>query len=70
MDPNDDKLQELIVRPGKYAKGINLPHRRSTKYEYDSSKKKYTYYEKLSLIAFEGSSLTLMGLVKYDPTAN
>jgi len=28
--------------------------------------KKHKYYEKVSFIAFEGSSLTLMGLVKYD----
>jgi hypothetical protein len=60
----------LIVKPGKYAKGINLPHKRSTKSTYDYQKKTTTYYEKLSLIAFEGSSLTLMGLVKYDPAAN
>ncbi len=37
---------------------------------YDTYAKKLKFYEKVSFIAFEGSSLTLLGLVKYDPKAD
>ena len=37
---------------------------------YNSIQKKTEVYEKVSLIAFEGSSLTLLGLVKYDPVSD
>ena len=33
---------------------------------FDIEKKRHSIYETVSLIAFEGSTLTLMGLVKYD----
>lgn len=29
-----------------------------------------TYYEKISLLAMEGSTVTLLGLVKYDTASN
>ncbi len=45
---------------------MNLKHKRVSKTDYSFINKRQEFYEKLTLIAYEGSSLTLMGLVKYD----
>ena len=37
---------------------------------YNFSKKSYDYFEKLSLIAYEGSGLTLLGFLEYNPQKN
>jgi len=38
--------------------------------DYNPINKRSEFYEKLTMFAYEGSSLTLMGLVKYDKNAN
>jgi hypothetical protein len=66
VDPADHKFAPLIVEPGYKAEAMNLTQHRKTESVYDSTKRKTDYFEKVSLFAFEGSTLTLMGLVKYD----
>lgn len=58
--------QSIVVAPGSSAYGMNLQHKRVSKTDYSFINKRQEFYEKLTLIAYEGSSLTLMGLVKYD----
>lgn len=58
----------MLVVPGNEAEGHNLPQKRKYyKGVYDHIKKSTEFYEKLSLFAYEGSSLTLLGTVSYDP---
>lgn len=66
VDPIDQENQYIIVAPGSYAQGLNLKHKRVSKTDYSFINKRQEWYEKLTLVAYEGSSLTLMGLVKYD----
>jgi hypothetical protein len=54
IDPNDAGKNLIQVVPGNSAKGLNLYQKRSTKIEYNYTNKKNEYYEKLSLLAFEG----------------
>jgi hypothetical protein len=64
VDPIDQDNQFIVVEPGSYAEGLNLKYKRA------STEKNFpvreSLYDKLTLVAYEGSSLTLMGLVKYD----
>ena len=66
LDPSGQGKQSMIVAPGSIAWGTNLKHKRTSKADYSYLNKRTEFYEKLSLIAYEGSSLTLLGLVKYD----
>lgn len=69
IDPKDLSMKPVIVTPGTDALAANLSQKRKTKSVYAMDKRKHQYYEAVSMIAFEGSTLTLMGLVKYDTEA-
>lgn len=69
IDPTDQNNKLMIITPGDHAQGVNLKHKRKSSSDYNFINKRSEFYEKLSLIAYEGSTLTLMGLVKYDKTA-
>lgn len=58
--------QSIVVEPGNSAYALNLKQKRVSKTDYSYVNKRTEYYEDLTLMAYEGSSLTLMGLVKYD----
>lgn len=49
---------------------INLPQKRKFSFEVIGENNQRRAYETLSLIAYEGSALTVLGLVKFDPFAN
>lgn len=66
IDPTDQNNKLMIVTPGNSAQGINLKQKRKSSSSYNFINSRSEFYEKLSLIAYEGSSLTLLGLVKYD----
>ena len=65
-------MKPIIVKPGSNAFAANLHQIRKTKHDftYDSDRKGILsflrFYENVSMIAFEGSTLTMMGLVKYN----
>ncbi len=59
-------MRVVIVEPGIKAHATNLTQQRKVHSTFDLEKKRHSIYETVSLIAFEGSTLTLMGLVKYD----
>ena len=70
VDPTNPE-NRVVVTPGRSAGGYNLFQKRKyLKGVYDHAKKGAHFYEKLSLIAFEGSSLTLLGTLTYDQTLN
>ena len=60
----------INIEPGKLAEGINMKQKRSVKSKSSIFSLFFKGHEKLSLIAYEGSCLTLMGLVRYDKFAN
>lgn len=68
-DPKEEMTQQIFVKTDSNSEAANLPHKRTTKTIYEPTRKRTKYFERVSLIAFEGSTLTLLGLLKYEPTA-
>lgn len=56
----------IMVKPGPEADCINLPQTRSLSKVYYISTSRTDYFENISLMALEGSHLTLMGLLAYN----
>ena len=69
---NSATLDDVVyVQPGSEALGHNLHHtRKYLKSEYDYQKRNTNFYEKLSLIVYEGSALTFLGMIEYNPGLN
>lgn len=56
-----------MVVPGHDADCVNLKQTRDLKRTYYINTNRMEYFEHISLMALEGSSLTLMGTLAYNP---
>jgi len=62
-------MKPINIEPGHHAAASNLNQKRITKNFYDYDRRRTVFYEQVSLIAYEGSTLTLLGWLKYDPVS-
>ncbi|TNV82339.1 hypothetical protein FGO68_gene10271 [Halteria grandinella] len=68
VDPMSPKTSQMAVVPGNDAVGYNIARKRKFyKSVYDYNRRDSRNYDKLSLIAYEGSALSLLGMVEYIP---
>lgn len=68
VDPVNPKESQMLVVPGSEAQAHNICRkRRFYKSVYDYNRKDTRNFDKLSLVAYEGSALSLLGMISYDP---